>query len=54
MVICGQLLYRQLSTRDAQSRWILTETTDLHALRLLDDIGYQVPLVDVYAGLELS
>ena len=54
LLLDSQRVHAELHTRDAQSRWILTETTDLQAILLLDSISCQVPLADVYAGLPLS
>ncbi|RSK31171.1 Uma2 family endonuclease [Hymenobacter metallilatus] len=54
LLLDSQRVHAELHTRDTQGRWILTETTDLQAVLLLESIACQVPLVDVYAGLSLS
>ncbi|MDU0370680.1 Uma2 family endonuclease [Hymenobacter endophyticus] len=53
LLLDSQRVHAELHTQDAQGRWLLTETTNWHDLLMLDSIGCQVPLTDVYAGLML-
>ncbi|MDO7847944.1 Uma2 family endonuclease [Hymenobacter sp. M29] len=54
LVLDSQSAYAELHTQDERGRWVLTETRDLDAVLDLSSIGCQVPLAEVYAGVELG
>lgn len=54
LMLDSQTVHAELYTLDELSRWVLTETRDLAAALDLSSIGCQVPLAEVYAGVELS
>ena len=51
LVLDSQAVYAELHTLDELGRWVLTETRDLSAVLDLSSIGCQVPLAEVYAGI---
>ena len=54
LVLDSQAAYAELHSRDELGRWVLTETRDLSAVLDLSSIGCQVPLGEVYVGVELG
>jgi Uma2 family endonuclease len=52
LMIDSTTAHAELYTRDELGRWIFTETRDLTAVLDLSSIGCQVPLAEVYAGVE--
>ena len=54
LMLDSQTVHAELYTLDELSRWVLTETRDLTAVLELSGIACQVPLAEVYAGVELS
>lgn len=54
LLVDSQRVHAELHTRDERGRWILTETSERITLLELSGIGCQIPLADVYAGVELG
>ena len=53
LVLDSLSVHAELFSLDELGRWILTETRDLSAVLDLSSIACQVPLAEVYAGVEL-
>ncbi|MDQ2794685.1 MAG: Uma2 family endonuclease [Bacteroidota bacterium] len=53
LMLSSEEVHAELYTLDELGRWIFTETRDLAAVLDLSGIGCQVPLAEVYAGVEL-
>ena len=53
LVLDSLSVHAELFSLDELGRWILTETRDLSAVLDLSSIVCQVPLAEVYAGVEL-
>ena len=53
LMLSSEEVHAELYTLDELGRWIFTETRDLNAVLDLSSIGCRVPLVEVYAGVEL-
>ena len=53
LVLDSLSVHAELFSLDELGRWILTETRDLSAVLDLSSIACQVPLTEVYAGIEL-
>lgn len=51
LMLSSEEIHAELYTLDELSRWIFTETRDPNALLDLSSIGCQVPLAEVYAGI---
>ncbi|UOQ98185.1 Uma2 family endonuclease [Hymenobacter sp. 5317J-9] len=54
LILDAQTVHAELYSRDELGRWVLTETRDLSAVLDLSSIACEVPLMDVYAGVELG
>ncbi len=54
LLLDSTTVHAELFTLDEPGRWVLTETRDLNSLLDLSSISCQVPLSEVYAGVELS
>lgn len=52
LTLDAQTIHAELHTRDDLGRWVLTETRELSAVLDLSSIGCQVPLAEVYAGVQ--
>jgi len=52
LLLNSEAVHAELYTLDELGRWVLTETRDLAAVLDLSSIGCQVPLAEVYAGVE--
>ncbi|GAB2858886.1 Uma2 family endonuclease [Hymenobacter ruber] len=52
LTLDAQAIHAELHTLDDLGRWVLTETRDLNAVLDLSSIGCQVPLAEVYAGVQ--
>ena len=52
LVLDSLSVHAELFSLDELGRWILTETRDLSAVLDLSSIACQVPLTEVYAGIE--
>lgn len=53
LMLSSEEVHAELYTLDELGRWIFTETRDLSAVLDLSSIGCQVPLAEVYAGVQL-
>jgi Uma2 family endonuclease len=53
LMLSSEEVHAELYTLDELGRWIFTETRDLGTVLDLSSIGCQVPLAEVYAGVEL-
>ena len=53
LMLSSEEAHAELYTLDELGRWIFTETRNPVAVLDLSSIGCQVPLADVYAGVEL-
>ncbi|MBF9223726.1 Uma2 family endonuclease [Hymenobacter ruricola] len=53
LMLSSEEVHAELYTLDEVGRWIYTETRDLSAVLDLSSISCQVPLAEVYAGVEL-
>lgn len=54
LMLDSTTIHAELFTRDELGRWVLTETRDLAAVLDLSSISCQVPLAEVYAGVEIA
>lgn len=54
LMLDSQTIHAELYTLDELSRWVLIETRDLTAVLDLSSISCQVPLAEVYEGVELN
>ncbi|MDO7850763.1 Uma2 family endonuclease [Hymenobacter convexus] len=54
LMLSSEEVHAEIYTLDELGRWIFTETRDLSAVLDLSSIGCQVPLAEVYAGVELE
>ena len=52
LMLSSEEVHAELYTLNELSRWIFTETRDLGAVLDMSNIGCQVPLAAVYAGVE--
>ncbi|MDB5267471.1 MAG: hypothetical protein JWP58_511 [Hymenobacter sp.] len=52
LTLDAQAVHAELHTLDDLGRWVLTETRDLSDTLDLSSIGCQVPLAEVYAGVQ--
>ena len=52
LMLSSEETHAELYTLDELGRWIFTETRDFTAVLDLSSIGCQVPLAEVYAGVE--
>ena len=53
LMLSSEAVHAELYTLDEASRWIYTETRDPAAVLDLSSIGCQVPLAEVYAGVDV-
>lgn len=53
LILDSESIHAELYSLDELSRWVLTETRDPQAVLDLSSIGCQVPLVEVYEGVQL-
>ena len=54
LILDSQSVHAELYSLDELGRWVLTETRDLGAVLDLSSIGCQVPLAEVYSGVEVA
>lgn len=54
LILDAQSVHAELYALDELGRWVLTETRDLNAVLDLSSIGCQVPLAEVYAGVQFG
>lgn len=54
LMLSSEEVHAELYTLDELGRWVFTETRDLSAVLDLGSIGCEVPLAEVYAGVELA
>ena len=52
LMLSSEAVHAELYTLDELGRWIFTETRELTAVLDLGSIGCQVPLAEVYAGVD--
>jgi Uma2 family endonuclease len=45
--------YVQVARRQTSGPWKFEETTDIHELLVIESIGHQIPLTDIYNGMKL-
>lgn len=53
LILDSESVHAELYSLDELGRWVLTETRDLQAVLDLGSIGCQVPLAEVYEGVQL-
>ena len=53
LILDSESVHAELYSLDELGRWVLTETRDPQAVLDLGSIGCQVPLAEVYVGVEL-
>ncbi|HEX8328682.1 MAG TPA: Uma2 family endonuclease [Hymenobacter sp.] len=54
LMLSSEEVHAELYTLDELGRWIFTETRDVAAVLDLGSIGCQVPLAEVYAGVQFG